>query len=73
MYEYEPGKIEGAKLGEVMRAPGANPTEEEVEDFLDGGTKASVSIDEYLAIMDKQKFHEDPKQVLESAFTIFDA
>jgi len=73
LYEHEPGKIEGEKLGEVMRAPGANPTEEEIGEILQDGLKTEVTLSEYLAIMDKQTMHEDPRSVLDSAFTIFDA
>ena len=32
-----------------------------------------MTLAEYLAIMDKQTMHEDPRSVLDSAFTIFDA
>ena len=40
--------------------------------FIDG-LKTEVTLSEYLAIMDKQTMHEDPRSVLDSAFTIFDA
>ena len=54
-----------------MRAPGANPSEEELEGFTEGQTH--IGLDEYLSIMDRQKMHENPGSVLEASFTIFDA
>jgi hypothetical protein len=35
--------------------------------------KTHITLDEYLVFMDSQTMHEDPKSVLESSFTIFDA
>lgn len=54
-----------------MRAPGANPSEEELEGFTEG--QMHIGLDEYLAIMDRQKMHENPLSILEESFTIFDA
>jgi Ca2+-binding EF-hand superfamily protein len=54
-----------------MRAPGANPSEEEVDGHREGKTTFTEA--EYLAIMDRQKMHEAPGGILEAAFTIFDA
>merc|ERR1719272_172091 len=71
LYEDVPGKILADNLGEVMRSPGANPSEEEVGKLSEG--KTHVTLDEYMGIMDGQTMHEDPKAVLESSFTIFDA
>eukprot|EP00039_Didymoeca_costata_P018434 m.333410 g.333410 ORF g.333410 m.333410 type:complete len:143 (+) comp17142_c0_seq1:389-817(+) len=71
LYEDEPGKILAYNLGEVMRAPGANPTEEELEKIV--SNKQHITFEEYMKAMESQTMHEDPSTKLAGYFTIFDA
>lgn len=63
------GKILASNLGEVMRCPGANPSEEDLAKHCAG--KTHVDLGTFLGIMEKQTLHEDPSS-LEEAFAIFD-
>eukprot|EP00051_Salpingoeca_urceolata_P026879 m.479115 g.479115 ORF g.479115 m.479115 type:complete len:143 (+) comp21322_c0_seq1:475-903(+) len=71
LHESSPGVIPATALGECMRCPGANPSEEEVQALLGG--KNSVKFEDYIAIMEKQTLHEDPTTALQDGFTIFDS
>ena len=106
LHEVEPDKIAADSLGEVMRCPGANPTQAELK-AITGSTstrkrerkdkertgkgiivsyysyslssssyslsdKATISLSEFLAVMDRTPLHEDPKGAMKDAFSIFD-
>eukprot|EP00035_Acanthoeca_spectabilis_P020280 m.432067 g.432067 ORF g.432067 m.432067 type:complete len:142 (-) comp17384_c0_seq1:114-539(-) len=70
LYDLGGGKIDARNLGTVMRAPGANPAESDVEKWQAG--KTHITEAEYMALMEKQKMHE-PAEDCREPFQIFDS
>ena len=54
-----------------MRAPGANPSEEDLLKI--SGGKSHVTKEQFLAAMGSQKLHQDVGPEVRECFAIFDA
>eukprot|EP00048_Salpingoeca_helianthica_P015188 m.225537 g.225537 ORF g.225537 m.225537 type:complete len:143 (-) comp16720_c0_seq1:34-462(-) len=70
LHETQPGFIAAGSLGEVLRCPGANPSEAELRKFSSG--KTQIKLEEFLAIIEQLPLHKDPRAELQDAFSIFD-
>jgi len=70
LHESSPGVIPANMLGEVARIVGANPSQEEIGNFITG--KTQVSKGDVESFLNTQKLHENPEAILKEAFAIFD-
>eukprot|EP00035_Acanthoeca_spectabilis_P018627 m.397896 g.397896 ORF g.397896 m.397896 type:complete len:140 (-) comp16773_c2_seq40:4224-4643(-) len=71
LYQEFPDKLPAHRVGEVLRCAGANPTTEEVNAVIAGGTHVSTA--QMHAGMSKQKIGGDVAGDLRECLSIFDS
>ncbi|KAH7100031.1 calmodulin [Auriculariales sp. MPI-PUGE-AT-0066] len=69
------GTISSKDLGEVLRAIGKTPTEEQLKQMIqqvDDNHSGSIEINEFIKLMSRRTSQQDVEQEVRDAFAVFD-